>query len=210
MSYRRHGRPTGEQPLERNEIVMVEHTSAADEYREVAGRFTELVEAVPDDATWRRRSPVAEWTARDVVGHLVGWFPGFLAGGAGVTLPQGPAVDEDPVAAWRTMSDGVQALLDDPASGQKVLTNPHIGEVPLPEAVSRFFTADVFMHTWDLARATGQDDTLDPERCAQLLAGMEPLDDLLRSSGQYGSKVDVPDDADVQTRMLAFIGRDPR
>ena len=66
------------------------------------------------------------------------------------------------------------------------------------------------MHTWDLARATGQDETLDPERCAVLLDGMQPLDDLLRSSGQYGPRVEVPDDADVQTRMLAFIGRDPR
>jgi uncharacterized protein (TIGR03086 family) len=204
-SHRRH---TARQRLGRS--VLVETTSAADEYREVAGRFTELVEAVPDDATWQRQSPVPGWTARDVVRHLVDWFPGFLAGGAGVTLPHGPGVDDDPAAVWRTMSDGVQTLLDDPASRQKVLTNPHIGEVPLPEAVSRFFTADVFMHTWDLARATGQDDTLDPERCAQLLEGMQPLDDLLRSSGQYGPKVDVPDDADVQTRMLAFIGRDPR
>jgi hypothetical protein len=44
----------------------------------------------------------------------------------------------------------------------------------------------------------------------ELLDGMQPLDDLLRSSGQYGPRVEVPDDADVQTRMLAFIGRDPR
>jgi uncharacterized protein (TIGR03086 family) len=101
-------------------------------------------------------------------------------------------------------------VLDDPASQGKVLINRHIGEVPLPEAISRFFTADVFMHTWDLARATGQDETLDPQRCALLLEGMQPLDDVLRSSGQYGPKVDVPDDADVQTKMLAFIGRSPR
>jgi uncharacterized protein (TIGR03086 family) len=184
--------------------------SAADEYREIAGRFTALVEAVPDHATWERPSPVPEWTARDVVRHLVEWFPSFLAGGAGVELPQGPAVDDDPVGAWRTMSDGVQAVLDDPSSAGTILRNPYIGEVPVPTAVSRFFTADVFMHTWDLARATGQDETLDPERCAVMLAGMEPLDDLLRSSGQYGPKVEVPADADVQTRMLAFIGRDPR
>ena len=51
---------------------------------------------------------------------------------------------------------------------------------------------------------------LDPQRCAVLLDGMQPLDDLLRSSGQFGPKVEVPDDADVQSRMLAFIGRDPR
>jgi len=189
---------------------VIANQTPADEYREIAGRFTELVEAVPDDAMWNRSSPVPEWTARDVVGHLVGWFPGFLATGAGVSLPQGPSVDEDPVSAWRAMSDGVQAVLDDPASADKKLVNPHIGEVELPMAIAQFFTNDVFMHSWDLARATGQDETLDPQRCAALLEGMQPLDDLLRSSGQYGPRVDVPDDADVQTRMLAFIGRDPR
>ncbi|HEY2195430.1 MAG TPA: TIGR03086 family metal-binding protein [Actinomycetospora sp.] len=187
---------------------MIVDQPVADEYREIAGRFTALVEAVPEE-DWGRPSPVPEWTAHDVVRHLVGWFPPFLAGGTGVKLPSGPDVDDDPAGAWRTMSDGVQAVLDDRACAEKILTNPYIGEVPLPQAVSRFFTADVFMHTWDLARATGQDGTLDPERCAVMLEGMEPLDELLRSSGQYGPKVEVPADADVQTRMLAFIGRDP-
>ncbi|WP_353961381.1 hypothetical protein [Antrihabitans cavernicola] len=65
------------------------------------------------------------------------------------------------------------------------------------------------MHSWDLARATGQDETLDPERCAAMLAGMQSWDAVLRSSGQYGPKVDVPGDADAQTKLIAFIGRDP-
>ena len=47
------------------------------------------------------------------------------------------------------------------------------------------------------------------QTCADLLAGMEPIEELLRSSGQYGPRVPVPDDADVQTRLLGFIGRDP-
>jgi uncharacterized protein (TIGR03086 family) len=188
---------------------VIQNQTAADEYREIAGRFTALVEGVPDDATWNRRSPVPEWTARDVVRHLVEWIPGFLAGGADVTLPPGPGVDDDPVAAWRVMSDGVQAVLDDPAAADRKLANPHIGEVPLPEAISRFCTADVFMHTWDLARATGQDERLDPEFCAQMLAGMEPIAEMLYASGQYGPPVPVPADADVQSRLLGFIGRDP-
>jgi uncharacterized protein (TIGR03086 family) len=182
--------------------------NAAEQYRETAGRFTALVEAVPDDATWDRRSPVPEWTARDVVAHLVGWFPSFLAGGAGVDLPSGPDVAEDPAGAWRTMSDGVQALLDDPATADRQLVNPYVGTVPLPEAVSRFFTTDVFLHTWDLARATGQDPRLDPDRCAALLAEMQPMDEMLRASGQYGPKVEVSDDADPASRLMAFIGRD--
>lgn len=41
------------------------------------------------------------------------------------------------------MSNGVQRVLDDPASQTKVLVNRHVGEVPLPEAISKFFTVDV-------------------------------------------------------------------
>lgn len=182
--------------------------SPAAEHRRVAGRFAELVRATPADA-WDNPSPVAEWRARDVVGHLVDWFPGFLEAGAGVRLPAGPSVEDDPVAAWQTQVDAIQALLDDPATAGRTLSNRHVGDVPLDQAVDRFYTADVFMHTWDLARATGQEAGLDPERCAVMLAGMEPLDEMLRQSGQYGPRVPVPHDADAESRLMAFIGRDP-
>ncbi|MEO3827554.1 TIGR03086 family metal-binding protein [Actinomadura sp. B10D3] len=178
----------------------------AERHRQVAGVFTDRVLGT---RSWDVPSPVADWTARDVVRHLTDWFPGFLASGAGIDLPRGPSVDEDPVEAWRVHSDGVQALLDDPETPDRKLTNPHIGSLPLDTAIDRFYTADVFMHTWDLSRATGQDDGLDPDFCAQLLDGMRPIEDVLRSSGQYGPHVDVPADADVQTQMLGFIGRDP-
>ena len=181
-------------------------TTPAERHREVAGAFTARVRGVAD---WDAPSPVPTWTARDVVGHLVEWFPGFLQGGAGIELPRGSSVDEDPVAAWETQAAAVQALLDDPATAERVLTNPHLGEVALPDAVDRFYTTDVFLHTWDLARASGQDDRLDPDFCAHLLAGMEPLDDVLRASGQYGPRVPVADDAPAQDRLVGFIGRDP-
>jgi uncharacterized protein (TIGR03083 family) len=161
----------------------------ADRHRRYAGAFSERVRGTRD---WTVPAPVAGWTAHDVVRHLVEWFPAFLASGSDVRLPPGPSVDDDPVAAWQHQVDAV-----------------HIGEVPLDQAIDRFYISDVFMHTWDLARATGQDDRLDPVLCADLLAGMEPIDELLRQSGQYGPKVAVPDDADVQARMLGFIGRDP-
>jgi uncharacterized protein (TIGR03086 family) len=183
-------------------------TTAAEEHRRIAGRFTEVVRGVPDGG-WDAPSPVEEWVARDVVRHLVEWFPAFLESGAGVRLAAGPSADDDPVAAWVTHSDAVQALLDDPATAGKTLSNRHIGDVPLDRAINDFYTSDVFMHTWDLARATGQDETLDPDKCAELLAGMVPYEEAMRSSGHYGPRVDVPDDADVQTRMLAFIGRRP-
>lgn len=178
----------------------------ADEHRTLAAGFTDRVTGVVD---WDAPAPVQGWVARDVVRHLVTWFPGFLASGTGLSLPAGPSVDDDPVGAWTAQTTAVQALLDDPATAAKVLTNPHLGEVPLPQAISRFYTADVFLHTWDLARATGQDERLDPERCQMMYDGMLPMDEILRSSGQYGPRVPVPDDADAQTKLLGFIGRDP-
>jgi uncharacterized protein (TIGR03086 family) len=81
--------------------------------------------------------------------------------------------------------------------------------MPLEQAIDMIYTSDVFLHRWDLARATGQDETLDPDKCAAMFEGMLPMDEVLRQSGQYGPRVDVPDDADVQTKLLAFIGRTP-
>ncbi|HET8658447.1 MAG TPA: TIGR03086 family metal-binding protein [Micromonosporaceae bacterium] len=178
----------------------------AERHLQVSATFTDRVRAT---RSWDVPSPVAGWTARDVVRHLTEWFPSFLAAGAGVQLPRGPSVDEDPVAAWVVHCDGVQAVLDDPTTPSRLLRNPHIGEVPLDRAIDQFYTADVFMHTWDLARATGQDDRLDPDFCALLLGGMVDIEDAMRSSGQYGARVDVPADADPQSRLLGFIGRDP-
>lgn len=180
----------------------------AQELAQIGGRFGELAAGARPDQ-WDDPSPVEGWAARDVVRHLVEWFPAFLAGGAGVQLPPGPSVDEDPAGAWHHLQTEVQALLDDPTSSERVLSNPHIGELPLPQAVSQFFTADVFMHSWDLARATGQDDALDPARCVDMLAGMQPIEQLMRESGQYGPPFPVLEDADAQARLLGFIGRDP-
>ena len=178
----------------------------AERHREIGQGFTDRVRGT---RSWDVPSPVAAWTARDVVRHLTEWFPAFLAAGSGIQLPAGPSVDDDPVGAWQAQCDAVQALLDDPATADRRLANPHIGELPLDRAIDQFYTADVFMHTWDLARATGQDDRLDADFCAELLAGMEPIEEVMRSSGQYGARVPVKDDADAQTRLLGFIGRDP-
>lgn len=175
-------------------------------HRQIAAGFTDRVHGTRH---WDAPSPVADWTARDVVRHLVEWLPSFLAASASVELPKGPSVDDDPVAAWQAHAAGVQALLDDPRTSRRSLANPHIGELPLDRAIDQFYTSDVFMHTWDLARATGQDERLDPDHCAVLLAGMEQMEDVIRASGQYGPRVPTPDDADVQTRLLGFIGRDP-
>ena len=83
-----------------------------DRHRAIGATFTKTTLGVRD---WDAPAPVAGWVARDVVRHLTEWLPAFLAGGAGIKLPTGPAVDDDPVGAWQVHVDAVQALLDDPA-----------------------------------------------------------------------------------------------
>src|SRR5690606_30774602 len=122
-------------------------------------------------------------------------------------LPAGPSAGDDLVGAWRHQSDAVQSVLDDSANAERILDLPNMGTMPLGTALAQFYIADVFMHRWDLARSTGQDETLDPAKCAEMLAGMEPMEEAMRTSGQFGPRIDVPDDADIQTRFLAFIGR---
>ena len=186
---------------------MAQSDTPAQRHRDYAGGFTARVLGATD---WDAPAPVEGWLARDVVRHLTEWLPPFLSGGAGVELAAGPSVDQDPVAAWTVHAEAVQALLDDPHTADRMLTNPYIGELPLDQAVDRFYTTDVFLHTWDLARATGQDDRLDPAVCADLLAGMESFEEVMRSSGQYGPRVPVAAEADPQARLIGFIGRDPQ
>lgn len=180
----------------------------SDRYRRVAGRFTERVEEAPDGA-WDRPAPCEGWVARDVVRHLVEWVPAFFDAAGGPTLPAGPSVDDDPAGAWRTMSDGIQSLLEDPEASALLIEHPRAGTHRFDDAVAMFVLGDVVVHTWDLARATGLDETLDAGVVHDMLVGMEPLDDMLRASGQYGPRVQVGADADEQTRLIAFTGRQP-
>ncbi|MGV8872002.1 MAG: TIGR03086 family metal-binding protein [Rhodococcus sp. (in: high G+C Gram-positive bacteria)] len=177
----------------------------AQQHARDAAMFTAYVEsASPED--WSRPSPVADWTAVDVVRHLIEWSRGFLAGGASIEF-QTLDIDADPRAAWRHHVADIQAILDDPAG--RVLSNPHTGDMPVEDAIDRFYTADVWMHSWDLARALGREPDLGQKRCAAALDAMRPMEQMLRESGQFGPAVPIADDASAQDRFAAFIGRDP-
>src|SRR3954463_5499326 len=169
-----------------------------------AARLTELVESA-SAGDWARTRPVAGWTALDVVKHLVEWSRGFLEG-AGIELPA-LDVEADPVAAWKQHVTDVQAILDDPAGRE--LSNPHTGDKPVDEAIDQFYTTDVWMHSWDLAKALGRELDLGQERCSATLAGIVPMEQLLRESGHFGPAVPVDDNASPQDKLIAFIGRDP-
>ena len=176
----------------------------ADRYRKVAAQLTDRIEAVPDDA-WDNPSPCEGWKARDVVGHLVDSAAMFL-GRAGVTMPDHPSAADDPKAAWITARDAVQAALDDPEVAGREYETP-MGTSTLAQGIGFFGIGDVVVHTWDLARATGLDERLDPDEVHLLFEAMEPRDEMMRQGTAFGPRVPVPDDADEQTKLLAFVGR---
>jgi uncharacterized protein (TIGR03086 family) len=68
-------------------------------------------------------------------------------------------------------------------------------------------TADLAIHGWDLARATGQDDALDGEVVELLLPWTEAKTDMWAGMGLFASRVDVGDDAPGDVRLLAVMGR---
>ena len=181
--------------------------TTAERFRRVAGRFSDRAAEVPPTA-WDNPAPCDGWVARDVVGHMVEWMPSLLAS-VGVELPPGPSVDDDPVGAWIHLAGSLQALLDDPTTAQQEITHEHLGTVTVEHAIGMIMFGDVLIHTWDLARATGLDESLDATIVGEMLVGMLPMDEMLRASGQYGPRVAVPDDADDQTKLIAFTGRTP-
>lgn len=179
----------------------------ADRFRRIAATFTETLEQVPADA-WGNDTQCEGWVARDVVRHLVDWLPAFFFEQWGIDRPAAPSVDDDPVGAWVAVRDALQTALDDPATAARV-EDTRMGPRSFAEMVDMIGTGDVFLHTWDVARATGLDETLDPDEVRRMYAGMEPMDQVLRESGQFGPRTPVADDADEQTKLLAFIGRRP-
>jgi uncharacterized protein (TIGR03086 family) len=173
----------------------------SERHRSIAATFAAVVSGVTD---WDAPTPVPDWKAIDVVDHLVEWPRGFLAAGGIEVAP----TSGDPAARWGGHAAAIQALLDGP-DRDLPFTHPMTGSFPLATAIDMFYTSDIFMHAWDLARASGQEDTLDMDEAARLFEGMLPIDAMLRQSGQYGPRIAVPDDAPALDRLMAFIGRDP-
>jgi uncharacterized protein (TIGR03086 family) len=189
-------------------------TETSERFAKVAAGFTERVESVPEGA-WDDPAPCEGWVARDVVRHLVEWLPGpgFLLGSFGVETGPIPSVDEDPAGAWAVVRDAIQRALDDPEIAGRVADCGPPGRLSFAAAVDMTCTPDVLVHTWDLARATGLDERLDPDEVHRQLAGVEALppevDAAMRASGHFGPRVEVPADASEQDRLIAFNGRTP-
>lgn len=176
----------------------------AQRYRDLAAGFTARIDAVPADR-WDDDSPCEGWTARDVVRHVLDSERDMVKV-VGLELAPGPSVDDDPSAAWAAVRDSMQEILDDPAKST-LEYDGHFGRTNLGATVEGFLCFDLVIHGWDLAAATGTDTTMrdaDVEWVSEIAAG---LGESIRMSGVCGPAIQVPDNADKATKLLAFLGR---
>lgn len=177
----------------------------ADRYRRLAGHFTAVVEAVPD-ASWDAPSPCEGWTAQQVLEHVVDSQREFLG-----RFELAPDVDDsDLLARWRVVNAAMQRALDDPEVAGTTYES-YFGETTMAETVDGFFSPDLVVHAWDIARAAGlrEREPMPDEEIERIHARFQGMGDAIRSPGAFGPEVPVPEDAPAQDRLLGFLGRRP-
>ena len=192
-------------------------TAIAERYRRHADAFERKIAAVRPDQ-WSNPSPCTAWNARDVVVHIVDMH-GVMLRPLGRQLSAAPSVEDDPLGAFKAARADVEAVLDDPELAGLECDTPN-GRMTVEQQIDQVISDDLVLHGWDLARATGQDDTIDPDDVERLwsktTAIPAELMEKYRTPGAFGPGVEVfgpevrvPEDAPLQDRLLGVIGRDP-
>jgi len=169
-------------------------------YREIADGFSARLDAT-SDANWTASSPCEGWAARDVVAHVVNGER-MMVLGEQAELPAGA----DLKAAWLETRQKVEAMASDPAKMAEVVQTP-LGEMPREQLIGSLVSMDLLVHTWDLARAVGADESLHAQAVADAYENLKPMDAMIRMPGVFGPKITAPAGADLQTEFLSFLGR---
>ncbi|CRK62014.1 hypothetical protein [Alloactinosynnema sp. L-07] len=182
----------------------------AELHRRACERFGDHVRAVRQDQ-WDAATPCADWDVRTLVNHVVSedlWTAPLMAGATIAEVGDkfdGDVVGSDPAAAYAGAAEtAVAAISADGALDRTVHLS--FGDVPGEEYAWQLF-ADHLIHGWDLARAIGADDRLDPDLVAACAVWFAKNEDIYRSAGAVAPRPDLPADADQQTVLLAAFGR---
>jgi uncharacterized protein (TIGR03086 family) len=184
---------------------------------EVHGRcgrgFAALVAGVGPQQ-WQDGTPCSEWDVRTLVHHLLyeqRWTTPLLEGQTIEEVGdrfEGDLMGED-ASSWSALLasaiEEAHAVVAQPGSLRRTV-HLSFGDTPGEEYVTQL-TADLAIHGWDLARATGQDATIDPDAVALLLPWAEANADLLAGSGMFGSPTEAGAGEADQVRLLRMLGR---
>ncbi|HEX5614244.1 MAG TPA: TIGR03086 family metal-binding protein [Acidimicrobiia bacterium] len=172
--------------------------------------FGRLVHATGAEQ-WHDPTPDTEWDVRMLVNHVTVeqlWVPPLAQGASVADIGDrfdGDQLGDDPVATWDEAVRASLAAFGAPGAldGTVSLSS---GERPTAEYCWEM-TTDALIHSWDLARGIGADDTLDPELSDLVYERTLPFAEQLQETGMFAPPVPVPADAPLQTRLLAIFGR---
>jgi len=170
------------------------------------------------DSQWAQPTTCPPWSVRDLVNHVVGalrWTSWLVSGASAEEAGSrfdGDLLGDDPVTAWADAQHGISEAAVAGDLGRKIAT-------PYGELTAREFlelvTAELCVHTWDLARSISDEEGLDPGLVREVTSRY--LNDRLYN-GQppaeswptlFRPPVEVAADADAQRRLIALVGRDP-
>lgn len=172
--------------------------------------FGARVSQIGDDQ-WEAGTPDTEWNVRDLVNHVLAenlWAPPLLAGSTISDVGDrfdGDVLGPDPKGSWLAASGDALAAAGAPGAMDRTV-HLSFGDFPGREYAMQLF-ADHLIHAWDLARAIGADERLDPELVGACTAWFTPMEEAYRGAGAIAARPPVPDGADAQTRLLAMFGR---
>lgn len=171
-------------------------------HRTASNGFLDVARSVTD---WSAPTPCPEWDARGIVEHIIGFHDAVVLGPSGreVNRP-----DDDPVERWAVTAAAAQEAFGDQETLDLEVEVPGMGRAQIGR-LAPTFTTDILVHTWDLARAAGQDVTLDEALCTSAYETARAFGDALAKSGMFAPPVEVPENAPLQDRLLGLMGRDP-
>lgn len=181
-----------------------------EQYTHALEEFDTRLQKVSEDH-WSLPTPCTRWDVRALVSHVVDetrWAPFLLEGGqveeAGDRF-SGDPLGSDPREAWRSASAAALQAFSAPGALERQVSVSY-GHTSARDYLWQM-TVDLAIHAWDLARAIGGDERLNPELVRRIGAEAEKnLDDMARS-GLFDRPVSVPAHADLQARTLALFGR---
>lgn len=165
------------------------------------GGFTAIVRQA--DGKWGNPSPCPEWSARNVVEHVIGFHDVLVLRPMG-TKPTRPK--EDPEARWLVTQPAIISTLEEALRADPD-TFPLGPKVKVHRLVP-MLTVEMLVHTWDLARAIGVDPYLDEQQCRIALETVTPDVERLDTK-MFGPTVHAADDSDAGRALVAVLGRDP-